>query len=337
MGCANSVNVTKSYSENPKEEAAKSAKQQKDKNKDHCSSIEERSEESQGDKNTKLNDKECLTKKTKSKNERKEKHQNKNHSNQSTNFQYKANQLSDVQKSNQTTKLKNNGNNKEVIDENDPNFVSNSNKYISIKHPLDNLEDKEIDITKFKNLNINEELEQEKDNIFEEDKKNEINLNKDNNDNDNNNNQVRFDGKIEVTNSIEGRINEWGGAKENNNNNYGDDDDMMNYGGNDDDCMCNLGQSVEIKKGKKENNDIKENNNNEIEVIFEIQSTGEKIHINANTNMVLLDLIEKFKKKMNLPSYEKPEFVCNTEFLIDFDKTIADYKLANNSKINVFI
>ena len=128
--------------------------------------------------------------------------------------------------------------------------------------------------------------------------------------------------------------------KENNKkNNYGDDEDGVNMGmGNleedNNDDMCNLGQSVDLDKVK---NNKKQNENEEISVFFEMQTTGVKYNINANKNITLLELIEIFKKKVKLSPFEKPEFVFNDVFLVDFDKPISYYKINNSSKINVYI
>lgn len=104
----------------------------------------------------------------------------------------------------------------------------------------------------------------------------------------------------------------------------------------DNDDMCNFGQSMDFDNLKnKENQDV--NEVKEICVIFEIQSTGVKYYINIKENVKLLELIELFKKKIQISTFEKPEFVFNTIFLVDFEKPIVDYKICDNSKINVFI
>ena len=139
---------------------------------------------------------------------------------------------------------------------------------------------------------------------------------------------------VDVMNSIEERINNYNG-----NNNRGDDEDdgvnMGNYGNEDNDDMCNFGQSMNFDKMK--NNKDNQDGSNEICVIFEIQSTGVKYNININKNVKLIDLIELFKKKIQLSSFEKPDFVFDSFFLIDFEKPISDYNIKDNSKINVFI
>ena len=137
--------------------------------------------------------------------------------------------------------------------------------------------------------------------------------------------------------SIEERINNFNGV---NNKNYEDEDqDGVNIGnnGDGDDDMCNFGQSMDFDKIKNKKNNENENESKEICVIFEIQSTGVKYNININENVKLFDLIELFKKKIHLSSFEKPEFVFNTVFLVDFEKKISEYKIGDNSKINVFI
>ena len=126
--------------------------------------------------------------------------------------------------------------------------------------------------------------------------------------------------------------------KENNkNNNYGDDEDGVNMGNfeeDNNDDMCNLGQSVDLDKAK---NNKKQNENEEISIVFEMQTTGVKYNINFNKNITLLELIEIFKKKVKLSPFEKPEFVFNDVFLVDFDKPISYYKINNSSKINVYL
>ena len=177
------------------------------------------------------------------------------------------------------------------------NQDNNQNKYISLRHPLDSILDNQE--SKNKNLgNIN--ISNEKEN---------------NNDN-----------------SIEDGLNNI-----NKNNIYGDDEDgvnMGNFDGDNNDDMCNLGQSVDIDKMK---NNKKEKEKKEICINFEMQTTGVKYIINVNNNITLFELIEIFKKKVKLSPFEKPEFVFNDVFLVDFDKPISYYKLNNNSKINVYL
>ena len=71
--------------------------------------------------------------------------------------------------------------------------------------------------------------------------------------------------------------------------------------------------------------------------VLYLKSTGVKYNLNINKNSKLIDLIELFKKKIKLSAFEKPEFFFNTVFLVDFEKPISDYKITDNSKINVFI
>ena len=178
-------------------------------------------------------------------------------------------------------------------------------KFIPIKHPID----------------ISSEFSES----------NQINTNKENDNNIDNNNK---DDNNEVMNSMEERINNFNGNEDGGN--Y--DEDGVNqdsYGAGDNDDMCNLGMSMDITKTK--NNNKKEDENKEICVIFEIQSTGVKYNIKVNQNIKLFELIEKFKKTVKYSSFEKPEFVFNAVFSIDYDKPISEYKIINNSKINVFV
>ena len=178
-------------------------------------------------------------------------------------------------------------------------------KFITIKHPID----------------ISSEFSES----------NQINTNKENDNNIDNNNK---NDNYEVMNSMEERINNFNGN--NDGGNY--DEDGVNqdsYGAGDNDDMCNLGMSMDITKAK--NNNKKEDENKEICVIFEIQSTGVKYNIKVNPNIKLFELIEQFKKTVKFSSFEKPEFVFNAVFLIDYDKPISEYKIINNSKINVYV
>jgi hypothetical protein len=229
---------------------------------------------------------------------------NDNYYNKSTNFKYLKETKINLIKSNPL--MKDNNKAKEKA----------KNKYIPLKHPLDISSEKNIsEFNKLKKLNISEE----KENDNKEGK--DFNHIKDNN---------------ELMNSIEERINNYNGN--NNNLNYWDDDgvNMGNYEVGDNDDMCNFGQSMDFDNLKnKENQDV--NEVKEICVIFEIQSTGVKYYINIKENAKLIELIELFKKKIQISTFEKPEFVFNTVFLVDFEKPIADYKICDNSKINVFI
>ena len=193
------------------------------------------------------------------------------YNNQSTNFKYlKDDKAFNLVKSDQISRNKNQDN--------------NQNKYISLRHPLDNSQDN----NESKNKNL---------------------------------------GNINISNE-----------KENNkNNNYGDDEDGVNMGNfeeDNNDDMCNIGQSVDLDKVK---NNKKQNENEEISIIFEMQTTGVKYNINFNKNITLFELIEIFKKKVKLSPFEKPEFVFNDVFLVDFDKPISYYNINNNSKINVYL
>lgn len=334
MGCTSSVNVRTDENAEKKEDGIivngkhlKISEQNiPDKANKNCSKIEEQSEENQEDSH--MTNVMSLPKSS-NKQEPKNKKKKKKNNNQSTNFQFQRDICSGLQKSNQTENLEQNRN------KTDETNSKSQSKCIVIHHPLDNLEDKEIDINQYKNLNINDEMDVKED----INSNNNIGVKEENNyQNNADHNKIsnNFNNKIEVTNSIEGRINEWNGPKEKNGD--GDDEDMMNYGGMEDDDMCNLGQSVEIKKGQNKNKKIEEDiKDKEIIIIFEIQSSNEKYHIKADPSIKLFDLIEKFKKKINLPSYERPEFVFNTEYLIDLDKPISDYKIKNESQINVFI
>ena len=207
--------------------------------------------------------------------------------NQSTNFKYMKNDLLNTnQKNNYSTVF---NQNKEISEE---------EKYILIKHPLDNnFEIKDMEINQIKS-NTNEKQIPKIDN-----------------------------NKIEVNNSIEERINNF---------NYEDEEDAVNMGGaGEDDDMCNLGLSTENSPYKKRKKNEKENE--EINITFEIQATGQKVIIKTIKDIKLIDLIELFRKKMKLSSFEKPEFVFNAVFLIDSDKPISDYNINDGDKINVFI
>ena len=107
---------------------------------------------------------------------------------------------------------------------------------------------------------------------------------------------------------------------------------MVNYKDEENEDMCNFGQSMENEEIKKNISDKKE-----ICVIFEIQSTGEKYNLKAKQGIKLSDLIEMFKKKIDLSSFERPEFMFKGVYLIDYDKPIEDYNITDKSKINVYI
>ena len=136
---------------------------------------------------------------------------------------------------------------------------------------------------------------------------------------------------INVTTSMEQRINNYKSGK---NEEIEEEDgvNMVNYKDDENEDMCNFGQSMENEEIKNNINDKKD-----ICIIFEIQSTGEKYNINIKQGIKLNDLIEMFKKKINLSSFEHPEFMFNGVYLIDFDKPIEEYNIINKSKINVYI
>ena len=136
---------------------------------------------------------------------------------------------------------------------------------------------------------------------------------------------------INVTTSMEQRINNYKSGK---NEEIEEEDgvNMVNYKDDGNEDMCNFGQSMENEEIKNNINDKKD-----ICIIFEIQSTREKYNINIKQGIKLNDLIEMFKKKINLSSFEHPEFMFNGVYLIDFDKPIEEYNIINKSKINVYI
>ena len=107
---------------------------------------------------------------------------------------------------------------------------------------------------------------------------------------------------------------------------------MGNFGEEENDDMVNFGQSMTNEKI----NEIK-NEQKEICIIFEIQSTGERHNINTKKEIKLNDLIELFKNKIDLSPFEKPEFMFNGVYLIDYDKSIEEYNIEDKSKINVYI
>ena len=282
MGCASSVNV-KIEEDTDNRKILADGKEVGNIKKNNIEKIDEKSEENKEEDYLELHSK---TENTQSKTNTKVKIKIKENSqikinnikindkyynNQSTNFKYlKDDKAFNLIKSDQKNQNKNEDN--------------NQNKYISLRHPLDS------------SLNNNES--------------NNKNL-----------------GNINISNE-----------KENNKNNiYGDDEDGVNMGNfeeyNNDD-MCNLGQSVDLDKVK---NNKKQNENEEISIFFEMQTTGVKYNINANKNITLLELIEIFKKKVKLSPFEKPEFVFNDVFLVDFDKPLSYYKINNSSKINVYL
>ena len=319
MGCASSVNVQIEENKDKKKILANGKEVGTIKNINNNEKIEEKSEENQDEdyidmatiKQSKNENTESKTFNNSNMNKISDKHNikinDKYYNSQSTNFKYLKDNKINLIKSNPIMK-----------DNNNKLDGKNQNKFIPLKHPLDiSSENKTSELSKLKNLNISEEKEKLKDNISDK--------------NDANNNNIN------VMSSIEERINNYNGIK---NNNYEDEDeDGVNIGNNgegDDDDMCNFGQSMDFNKIKNKNNK-NEDESKEICVIFEIQSTGVKYNININENVKLIELIELFKKKIHLSSFEKPEFVFNTVFLVDFEKKISEYKIGDNSKINVFI
>ena len=318
MGCASSVNVQIEENTDNRKIFANGKEEENFKNSNNNEKMDEKSEENQDEdylemptikqsKNENSQSKTFINSNTnKPSNKQNIKINDNYYNSQSTNFKYLKDNKINLLKSN--TIMKNNNINDE----------KNNNKFIPLKHPLDmSSENKSSELSKLKNLNISEEKEKLKDNV--NDKNNAINKN-----------------NINVMNSIEERINNFNGI---NNNKYGDEDkDGVNIGnnGDGDDDMCNFGQSMDFDNIKNKNNG-NESESKEISVIFEIQSTGVKYNININDTAKLIELIELFKKKIHLSSFEKPEFVFNTVFLVDNEKKISEYKIGDNSKINVFI
>ena len=135
---------------------------------------------------------------------------------------------------------------------------------------------------------------------------------------------------INVSSSMEERIKNYKNYE--NENMEEDGVNMGNSREEENDDMVNVGQSMtrekinEITKEKKE-----------ICIIFEIQSTGERHNITTKKEIKLNDLIEIFKNKIDLSPFEKPEFMFNGVYLIDYDKSIAEYDIKDKSKINVYI
>ena len=135
---------------------------------------------------------------------------------------------------------------------------------------------------------------------------------------------------INVSSSMEERIKNY---KNYENENIEEDGvNMGNFGEEENDDMVNFGQSMTNEKI----NEIK-NGQKEICIIFEIQSTGERHNINTKKEIKLNDLIELFKNKIDLSPFEKPEFMFNGVYLIDYDKSIEEYNIEDKSKINVYI
>ena len=135
---------------------------------------------------------------------------------------------------------------------------------------------------------------------------------------------------INVSSSMEERIKNY-----KNYDNENVEEDCINMGNSrdeDNDDMVNFGQSMANEKINEITKEQKE-----ICIIFEIQSTGERHNINTKKEIKLYDLIEKFKNTIDMSPFEKPEFMFNGVYLIDYDKSIAEYNINDKSKINVYI
>ena len=155
-------------------------------------------------------------------------------------------------------------------------------------------------------------------------------LDKSSSENDNKNENINKKANINVSSSMEERIKNY-----KNHENEHIEEDGVNLGNSRDeenDDMVNVGQSMT----NEQINEIK-NEQKDICIIFEIQSTGERHNINAKKDIKLNDLIEIFKNKIDLSPFEKPEFMFNGVFLIDYDKSISEYNVKDKSKINVYI
>ena len=173
----------------------------------------------------------------------------------------------------------------------------NNMDFIELKHPLDNSSSEDENANKNQNQNT---------------------VNKEN---------------INVSNSMEERINNFkNNLNEINEHIEEDGVNMGNYRDEENDDMVNFGQSMTNDKINEAINEQKE-----ICVIFEIQSTGERHYINTKKDIKFNDLVEIFKNKIDLSPFEKPEFMFNGVYLIDFDKPISEYNINDKSKINVYI
>ena len=173
----------------------------------------------------------------------------------------------------------------------------NNMDFIELKHPLDNSSSED------ENANKNQNQKKEnKENIY-------------------------------VSNSMEERINNFkNNLNEINEHIEEDGVNMGNYRDEENDDMVNFGQSMTNDKINEAINEQKE-----ICVIFEIQSTGERHYINTKKDIKFNDLVEIFKNKIDLSPFEKPEFMFNDVYLIDYDKPISEYNINDKSKINVYI
>ena len=173
----------------------------------------------------------------------------------------------------------------------------NNMDFIELKHPLDNSSSEDENANKNQNQNT---------------------VNKEN---------------INVSNSMEERINNFkNNLNEINEHIEEDGVNMGNYRDEENDDMVNFGQSMTNDKINEAINEQKE-----ICVIFEIQSTGERHYINTKKDIKFNDLVEIFKNKIDLSPFEKPEFMFNGVYLIDYDKPISEYNINDKSKINVYI
>ena len=155
-------------------------------------------------------------------------------------------------------------------------------------------------------------------------------LDKSSSENDNKNQNINKKANINVSSSMEERIKNYKNYE-----NEHIEEDGVNLGNSRDeenDDMVNVGQSMT----NEQINEIK-NEQKDICIIFEIQSTGERHNINAKKDIKLNDLIEIFKNKIDLSPFEKPEFMFNGVYLIDYDKSISEYNIKDKSKINVYI
>ena len=207
------------------------------------------------------------------------------------------------------------------INKNLYNYKSTNFKYLKDEqqnwHKSNLLKDnkKEISYNNTDFIALKHPLDNSSDNIEEQEQQNQVTTKKEN---------------INVTTSMEQRINNY---KSGINEQIEEDEvNIGNYKDDENDDMCNFGQSIDDKKA----NEVM-NNQKEITIIFDIQSTGEKYNIKANQGIKLNDLIEKFKKTIDLSSFERPEFMHNGVYLIDYDKSIEDYNITDKSKINVYI
>ena len=207
------------------------------------------------------------------------------------------------------------------INKNLYNYKSTNFKYLKDEqqnlHKSNLLKDnkKEISYNNTDFIALKHPLDNSSDNIDEQEQQNQVTTKKEN---------------INVTTSMEQRINNY---KSGINEQIEEDEvNIGNYKDDENDDMCNFGQSIDDKKA----NEVM-NNQKEITIIFDIQSTGEKYNIKTNQGIKLNDLIEKFKKTIDLSSFERPEFMHNGVYLIDYDKSIEDYNITDKSKINVYI